>query len=168
MDDYCDLGGFGWPVSTDSEEAQRWFDRGIIWRFAYNHEEAISCFEKTLEHDPACAMARFGIADAIDPNYNRPWILFDAKAKTEALACAFDECRAADDRTDRLSRIEGALIEALLVCYPERDPIEEQGDWDQALPRLCSGGDTNRSLLFLPHGAGGLKAALIADEPATA
>ena len=32
-------------------------DRGLVWTHAYNHEEAIRCFKRALEHDPACAMA---------------------------------------------------------------------------------------------------------------
>ena len=53
MKDYSyDLGAYTWPVSTNSDEAQRWFDRGLNWTFAYNHEEAGVCFNKALESDP--------------------------------------------------------------------------------------------------------------------
>lgn len=31
VDDYYDLGSYGRTVSTDSTEAQRWFDRGLVW-----------------------------------------------------------------------------------------------------------------------------------------
>ena len=33
MDDYYDLGPYGRKVSTESEEAQRWFDRGLNWLY---------------------------------------------------------------------------------------------------------------------------------------
>lgn len=72
MSDYFDLGSYGRPVST-IPEVQTWFDRGLVWLFAYNHEEAIVCFEKVLEADPECALAHWGIAYAIGPNYNKPW-----------------------------------------------------------------------------------------------
>ncbi len=132
MSDYYKLGCFTWPVSTDDTEAQRWFDRGLIWCFAFNHEEAIACFEKALAHDPGCAMARFGIAYAIGPNYNRPWIQFDPVAKEQALARAFDETQAAFSAGDRLSAMEKALVATLVLRYPARDPIEDQHPWDQA------------------------------------
>ena len=54
-----------------AENAQQWFDRGLAWVYGYNHEKAIVCFEQALKEDPACAMARWGIAYAIGPNYNR-------------------------------------------------------------------------------------------------
>ena len=41
---YFDLGGHSWPV-TATAEAQTWFNRGLIWTYGFNHEEAIRCFE---------------------------------------------------------------------------------------------------------------------------
>ena len=61
-----------------AENAQQWFDRGLAWVYGYNHEEAIVCFEQALKEDPACAMARWGIAYAIGPNYNRWWHTFSS------------------------------------------------------------------------------------------
>ena len=72
-DDYYDLGSFHRKVATASADAQRWFDRGLVLCYAFNHEEAIRCFEKALESDADCAMAHWGIAYAIGPNYNKPW-----------------------------------------------------------------------------------------------
>ena len=40
MPDYFDLGDYGRPVTTDSAQAQTWFDRGLVWAYAFNHEEA--------------------------------------------------------------------------------------------------------------------------------
>jgi len=47
MTDYFDLGSYSRKTSA-IPEAQGWFDRGIVWLFSYNHEEAIVCFEKHL------------------------------------------------------------------------------------------------------------------------
>ena len=81
MSDYFNLGNYSRSAS-DVPIAQTWFDRGLVWLFAYNHEEAIACFEKTLEADPACALAHWGIAYAIGPNYNKPWEFFYARGKS--------------------------------------------------------------------------------------
>ena len=75
--EYYDLGSYGRPVTTSSAEAQTWFDRGLVWLYGYNHEEAIVCFEKAIEYDANCAMAHWGIAYAIGPNYNKPWDDFE-------------------------------------------------------------------------------------------
>ncbi|MEM7043878.1 MAG: hypothetical protein AAF543_13795 [Pseudomonadota bacterium] len=137
--DYYDLGNFTWPLSTKDPETQRWFDRGMVWCFGYNHDEAIACFEKALARDPNGALARFGIAYAIGPNYNRPWDLFDPAAKEQALARAFDESRAALALADTLSPAERALVEALPSRYPEREPIEDQSGWDRAFAEAMRG-----------------------------
>ena len=66
--EYFDLGSYSMKVTTSSDQAQAWFDRGLIWVYAYNHEEAITCFEKAIEIDADCAMAHWGIAYAVGPN----------------------------------------------------------------------------------------------------
>jgi Tfp pilus assembly protein PilF len=68
---YFDLGNWTRKITTHHPEAQLWFDRGLNWLFGFNHEEAIVCFEKTLEADPNCVMAHWGIAHCIGPNYNK-------------------------------------------------------------------------------------------------
>ena len=70
---YYDLGSHSRSVSTGSAEAQRWFDRGLVWLYGFNHEESIACFERALVADPSCAMAHWGIGYASGPNYNDPW-----------------------------------------------------------------------------------------------
>ena len=34
--EYYDLGIYSRPVSTSSNEAQKWFDRGLAWTYGYN------------------------------------------------------------------------------------------------------------------------------------
>ena len=87
-DDYYDLGGFGRPVTTTSDDAQTWFDRGLTWCYAFNHEEAVRCFQHAIEADPACAMAHWGLAYAIGPNYNKNWDAFEEQELTDAVATA--------------------------------------------------------------------------------
>ena len=45
MDYPYDVGSYVRKVTTRSEHAQRWFDRGLNWCFGYHHEEAARCFE---------------------------------------------------------------------------------------------------------------------------
>ncbi|MEM6988114.1 MAG: tetratricopeptide repeat protein, partial [Pseudomonadota bacterium] len=53
--DYYNLGTYSRRLTTRSVETQLWFDRGLIWNYSYNHEQAITCFRTALEHDPGCA-----------------------------------------------------------------------------------------------------------------
>ena len=79
MDGYpFDLGAYGRPASTASPAAQAWFDRGLLWSYGFNHEEAVRCFERAVADDPGFALAHWGIAYAAGPNYNKAWDAFDA------------------------------------------------------------------------------------------
>ncbi|MCF8534366.1 MAG: hypothetical protein K9G48_15270, partial [Reyranella sp.] len=112
--------------------AQLWFDRGLNWLFGYNHEEAIACFNRALEQDPACAMAHWGVAYAAGPNYNLPWHLYDPAGKAKALATAHDAMQRALAHAGSATPLEQALIRALPTRYPQREPIEDQSAWDAA------------------------------------
>ncbi|MEO1688310.1 MAG: tetratricopeptide repeat protein, partial [Pseudomonadota bacterium] len=94
------------------------------------HEEAMRCFGKALEADPDCAMAHWGLAYAVGPNYNMEWHHFDDAGKAKALATAYDATQAALALVDRVTAPERALIEALSARYPQRDPIEDQAPWN--------------------------------------
>ncbi|MEO6437382.1 MAG: hypothetical protein ABIP55_16685, partial [Tepidisphaeraceae bacterium] len=58
------------PVSTKNADAQRHFDDGLALCYAFNHDQAIRSFEKALKADANLAMAHWGIAYALGPNYN--------------------------------------------------------------------------------------------------
>jgi tetratricopeptide (TPR) repeat protein len=133
---YYDLGAYSRPITTKSDEAQVWFDRGLNWVFGFNHAEAIKCYGTALEHDPGCAMAQWGIAYAAGPNYNLPWHLYDPAGKAQALAAAYDAMQAALTLADRATPVEQALIRALPARYPQREPIEDQSEWDKAYTKV--------------------------------
>jgi hypothetical protein len=95
MDDYSyDLGPHTHKITTASPAAQLWFARGLNWCFGFHHEEAIHCFEAALAADPDCAMAHWGIAYGVGPNYNFPWEMRDPDTKTSSLARAYDATQA--------------------------------------------------------------------------
>lgn len=131
MTDY-NLGSHSRKVSTSSKEAQRWFDQGLIWIYGYNHEEAITCFEEALTHDPACAMAHWGIAYAIGPNYNHAWDTYDSDEKIEMIEKAASALQTAKSLIDHVAPVEAALIRALLKRYPEDPETEDFSKWHDA------------------------------------
>lgn len=127
-----DLGTYSLAISTPSPEAQIWFDRGLNWTYGFNHEEAVACYRKALEHDPDCAMAYWGIAYAAGPNYNMPWHLYDERSRAEALATAFDATQEALARVEGLTPPEQALIRTLTARYPQRTLIDDMEPWNRA------------------------------------
>lgn len=121
MSDYFDLGSHSLPVTTSSSDAQLWFDRGLAWCYGFNHEEAVACFEKALAADPDCAMARWGIAYATGPNYNKPWDDFGELEFPACLERARSESRAAADGCEGATAMEQGLIGALVARFPLDD-----------------------------------------------
>ncbi len=130
--EYYDLGAYIRAVTTKSPDTQLWFDRGLNWLFAFNHEEAMKCFGRALETDPGCAMAHWGIAYAAGPNYNLPWHRYDPGGKARALGTAYDAMQNALKHASRATPVEQALIQALTARYPQRVAIEDQSGWDRA------------------------------------
>lgn len=116
---YYDLGDYHRPVDTPSPQAQLWFDRGLVWAYAFNHEEAIRCFEQALAFDPDLALARWGIAYAVGPNYNKAWDAFDPVDLAASLARARMELQLAAN--GRASAVEQGLIAALATRFPTDD-----------------------------------------------
>ncbi|MFW0789773.1 tetratricopeptide repeat protein [Gordonia sp. CPCC 205333] len=117
---YYDLGSYHRSVDTQSPEAQVWFDRGLIWSYAFNHDEAIRCFERALEWDPELGLAHWGIAYAVGPNYNKAWDAFDPTDRRYSLRRARSELEQAT--TGRLDSVELGLISALRQRFSTDDP----------------------------------------------
>jgi len=118
-----DVGGIGRPVTTSSPAAQRWFDRGLGLAYGFNHEEAVRCFERAAELDPACAMAWWGRAWALGTNYNLP-VMSD-----EASRAAWEAVQRARELAGAATPLEHDLIEALAERYAwpapaDRMPLE--------------------------------------------
>lgn len=120
VDDYYDLGGFHYEVSTDSPTAQKWFDRGLAMCFGFNHEEAVRCFEKALAADPGMPMARWGIAYAWGPNINNMLI------EPEQMTKAEQTLQLAKVQAGSVTAKERQLIEALAERH--ETPMPESRD----------------------------------------
>jgi len=121
---YDDLGDYHRPVTTESDEAQAYFDQGLRLQYAFNHPEAIRSYERALESDPACAMCWWGIALAAGPNINAP-------VEEAGASLADSAIRRALELADTATPVERDLIEALSERYGP-DPIENRAAQDSA------------------------------------
>ena len=112
-------------VATTSPEAQAFFDQGLAFLYAFNHDEAIRSFRRAAELDPECAMAHWGIAYANGPHINNPVVPPEREA--EAFAAAREAKRIATGMDDGADR---ALIDAVAVRYAspqadDRAPLDQ-------------------------------------------
>jgi len=131
MEDYFDLGTYSRPVTTTSPEAQMWFDRGLIWTYGFNHEEAVACFEKATAIDPGCAMAYWGIAYALGPNYNKPWEFFDSDDLRTTVERTHAAIAKAQELASQVTPVEQGLIGALQARYPAAVPAADCSVWNE-------------------------------------
>ena len=115
---HYDVGVVHREVSTASPEAQLWFDRGLGLTYGFNHEEAIACFERAAEADPRCAMAYWGKAYALGPNYNNTGMT------AEASEAAFAALQRALAELEGATPAERALIGALEARYALPAPAD--------------------------------------------
>jgi tetratricopeptide (TPR) repeat protein len=119
------LGNVGRKVTTASPDAQAYFDQGLCFLYAFNHDEAIRSFEQAARLDPRCDMAWWGIALANGPHINNPVVTPErAKAAWQALTKARETAGMA-------SAAEQALIAALASRYADPQP-EDRKPLDEA------------------------------------
>jgi len=125
---HYDVGVVQRDVTTSSADAQLWFDRGLGLTYGFNHEEAIVCFEMAAAADPQCAMAHWGKAYALGPNYN------DVEMPPEKTAAANEALALA--ATGNANDAERALILALERRYASDAPEDRaqlNADYAQAM-----------------------------------
>jgi tetratricopeptide (TPR) repeat protein len=128
--EYYDLGTHTRSVTTSSAQAQLWFDRGLAWTYAFHHEEAVACFQAAAAADPDCAMAHWGIAYALGPNYNKPWEFFDDQDLARTVDRTHAAVELAHEKTSAATSVEQALISALRARYPQAKAVEDCSIWN--------------------------------------
>ena len=99
------------PVSTRNPEAQEFFDQGLRLIYDFNHDEAARSFQRAAELDSKLAIAYWGIAEAVGPNYNDP-------ASEERFKQAHQAIQKAVDLSDHASPSEQAYIQAMAKRFP--------------------------------------------------
>lgn len=114
------LGSWTRSIDSASREAQEWFDRGLTLDFAFNHDEAIACFQHARELDPTNPMPWWGVALASGPHIN------NTVMSPEQAATAWTNLAAALERKGRASPANRALIDALATRYVEVPPADRR------------------------------------------
>ncbi|KAI2624497.1 TPR domain protein [Xylaria nigripes] len=132
-DAYYDLGLYSRPVNTSNVEALEWFNRGLIWSYAFNHEESARCFERAIEKDKDLCIAYWGLAYSLGPNYNKPWEFFDAAELEFIVQRTHHAVEQAESlaAAPGVSSIEKALVKALRSRYPKMHADEDVSIWNR-------------------------------------
>lgn len=113
------LGNIDHPVSTGSREAQKFFNQGLAYIYAFNHEEAIRSFKQAARLDPELAMAYWGASLALGSNYN-------LQADAAQLKEAYANLQKAIALSSKSSEIERDYITALSKRYSADENADRQ------------------------------------------
>lgn len=120
---YPGFDGYRRTISTDSPEAQRWFDQGLQLLYGFNHDEAIRSFRRSAELDPRSVMGAWGEAYARGLHINNPAM------GEEQSRLAFEATRIALARAEHATPAERALVHAVATRYAwpapkDRTPLD--------------------------------------------
>ena len=116
---FAGLGKVHRQVTTHSPAAQTYFDQGMAWLWAFNHDEATRSFARAAVIDPGCAMCFWGVALTIGPNYNLP-LMSAPRGQV-----AFSALQRAQSLAPQVTPVEHALIAALARRYPSGQALTE-------------------------------------------
>jgi hypothetical protein len=128
------LGKLHHPVTTQNAMAQKFFDQGLTLVYAFMHEEAVRSFQRAAALDPKLAMAHWGVALALGPNYN-------LEMETEQGKLALAAIRRAQELAGGASQAEQDYITALAKRYTDQidvDPKKPGIDYANAMRALSA------------------------------
>ncbi|HVF30641.1 MAG TPA: alpha/beta fold hydrolase [Pyrinomonadaceae bacterium] len=126
------LGHVDHPVTTKNAEAQKFFNQGLAYLYAFNHDEGVASFKHAAELDPNLAMAYWGMSLGQGANYNDP-------GNTERFALAYVNLQKAVELAPKASEAERAYINALAKRYskdPNADKAKLAADYRAAMAEL--------------------------------
>lgn len=118
------LEGINFKISTTSKEAQDYFNQGMMLAYGFNHAEAARSFFEATRLDSTCAMAYWGFAYVLGPNYN-------AGMEPDNYERAYAAVQKARSIYGNCTPKEKALIDALTHRYTPDAP-ESRGHLDSA------------------------------------
>ncbi|HEU0210202.1 MAG TPA: hypothetical protein VFQ78_14635 [Candidatus Udaeobacter sp.] len=122
---YDGLGFYSRKITTNSSQAQRYFDQGLAFFQGFNHAAAIRAFQQAVQIDPECCMAHWGIALASGPHINSMVV------PLAAAELAWKDIAIAKQLATKASPIEQSLIDALAKRYADPQP-EDRSPLDRA------------------------------------
>lgn len=121
---FDDLGTLHFPITTDSDLAQQYFDQGLILAYGFNHEEAFRSFKEVARLDTNSAMAYWGMAYVLGPNINLPM-------DSGLVHSAYEAIQKAISLLDNESQKEKDFIMALAERYSAK-VLDDRTPLDQA------------------------------------
>lgn len=118
------LQGVNFKISTQNSEVQDYFNQGMMLAYGFNHAEAARSFHEAGRLDSTCAMAFWGFAYVLGPNYN-------GGMEADNYERAYQAIQKASSLSASCTPKEKALITAMMSRYTAEAP-EDRSSLDQA------------------------------------
>jgi len=115
---YVGMGDHSMTRASGVDEAQAYFDQGLMLAYAFNHPEAAVSFAHAAELDPTCALCAWGEAMVLGPNINAT---MDPAANGRAFAASREALGRFDEGSTTL---EQDLVRAIAGRYVEQPPVD--------------------------------------------
>ena len=120
-------GSYSRPITTDSAEAQAFFDQGLRMAWSFYFVESIASYQEAARLDPDSPMPHFGLAHAAGPNPNSRYGGLPDDPNGAGLAAIRRALALANNGSQR----ERDMINALFVLY-NKDAIPDSRERDFA------------------------------------
>ncbi len=104
-----------YPISTQNTLVQRYFNQGMTLAYGFNHAEAARSFYYATKLDPDCAMAYWGYAYVLGPNYN-------AGMEDDNYERAYEAIQKAKSLSKNATKKEKQFIDAMALRYAPEPP----------------------------------------------
>src|SRR5688572_10699406 len=108
------LGNIKYNVTTNSAKAQLYFNQGLALTYGFNHSEAARSFKTAIRLDTGFAMAYWGLAMVLGPNYN-------AALNPSSLSTINEAIDNAVKHAGKTKPNEQALIAAMAKRFPRAE-----------------------------------------------
>jgi len=126
------LGALTRPITTQSAEAQRYFDQGLQLLYAFTPRDAARSFREAQRRDSSCAMCWLGEAWAWGPYLN-------GQMSSEDAPRAYAAMRRASALAERsASAVERDLIRTMAVRYAPSHQADQRKRLDTAYARALA------------------------------
>ncbi len=113
-------GRHSYPVATESDSSQFFFDQGLSLYYGYHFKEAVASFKESARLDPDNAMAYWGQALAMGPYYNSAHLYTKPAGLGDVLAKM------------NLKAVKSPANEVRLVAAMNKRYSDDPGDRDRA------------------------------------
>lgn len=124
------LGSYKLNITTRSELASKFFTQGVIMANGFNHGEAERSFREAVKQDSTCAMAHWGVAYVLGPNYNT--------ARIGANQEIYDAVKNALKYSANTQPWEKALIKAIQIKFPTNGAAADEEAFSEAMKNVAA------------------------------